>query len=152
MIAIDPMAPDDLEAVVAIEAVSFPIPWSSGMFVAEMRHDFSRCRVLREDGRVAGYIVFWLTVDEVQLHQVAVAPDARGRGLGRRLMETMLDEGRRHGAGSAVLEVRVGNAAAIALYERLGFARAGVRRAYYRDNDEDALVMVCALEGEGVAS
>jgi ribosomal-protein-alanine N-acetyltransferase len=147
MIAIVPMTPADLEAVVAIEALSFPIPWTTDMFVAEMRHDFSRCRVLRDDGRVLGYIVFWLTVDEVQLHQVAVHPDARGRRLGRRLMEAMLGEGRDHGAGSAILEVRVGNAAAIALYERLGFARAGVRRAYYRDNDEDALVMVCALGG-----
>jgi ribosomal-protein-alanine N-acetyltransferase len=151
MTSIDPMTPDDLDAVVAIEAVSFPIPWTMDMFVAEMRHDFSRCRVLREGGRIVGYIVFWLTVDEVQLHQVAIAPGERGRGLGRILMEGMLDEGRRHGAGSAILEVRVGNAPAIALYERLGFTRAGLRRAYYRDNDEDALVMVCALTRGAVA-
>jgi ribosomal-protein-alanine N-acetyltransferase len=155
MVRIEPMTPAHLPAVVAIEAVSFPLPWTGEMFAAEMKHAFSRCSVAVDDAGqggeavVRGYIVYWLTADEVQLHDVAVAPAHRGRGIARQLMESMLAEGRRHQAARAFLEVRVGNASAIALYERLGFARIGKRRAYYRDNDEDALVMALDLQPAG---
>jgi len=117
------------------------------MFAAETRHAFSRCLVIREaaNGAVMGYIVFWLTGDEVQLHDVAVAPGARGRGLGDALITRMLTDGAAAAATRAFLEVRVGNAPAIGLYRRAGFEVVGKRRAYYQDNDEDALVMAADI-------
>lgn len=151
MFTIEAMDADHIDAVVAIEKVSFPLPWTSDMFAAELKHAFSFCRIIREGqgGPVRGYIVYWVTADEVQLHDIAVDPAHRGRGFAGVLMESMLAEGVACGAGRAFLEVRVGNAPAIALYERFGFTEIGRRRRYYRDNDEDALVMACELQAAG---
>lgn len=147
MTTLTPMTLNDLAEVVAIENVSFPVPWTMDMFAAELKQVFSRCLVIRDGatGPVTGYAVYWLTGDEVQLHNIAVAPSARGRRLGEVLVRHMLNEGAAADAIGAFLEVRVSNAAAIKLYERQGFTVVGQRRAYYHDNDEDALVMAASM-------
>jgi ribosomal-protein-alanine N-acetyltransferase len=139
--AVAQMTADDLPAVLAIEGASFPVPWSEAMFRAELARDFACCRVIRDAGVMLAYAVFWVTTDEVNLHIIATAPEHRGRGLGRALMAAMHTEAASRGAVSALLEVRVGNAAAIALYAAFGYVVIGRRRAYYQDNGEDALVM-----------
>ena len=143
------MQVEDLPAVLAIEAQSFPVPWTEQMFRAELARDFACCRVIREGGLTVAYAVFWITTDELNLHILAVAPAERGRGLGRALMDAMHVEAATRGAATALLEVRVGNASAVGLYEACGYAVIGRRRGYYQDNGEDALVMSRPLPSPG---
>jgi len=129
----------DLPRVLAIERRSFPAPWSLAMFVLELSKPsgISLAAVTR-DG-LAGYLVCSRYADVWHLMNVAVDPDRRREGVAIRLIETLLDV-----TGSEdrfTLEVRVSNHGAIAMYESLGFRRAGRRRRYYHDNHEDAIIM-----------
>lgn len=144
---IEPMRASDLDEVLAIEAVSFPEPWPRAVFERELGDEAagegSVARIWRapDDGRVRGTIVYRFGVDEVELHQVAVAPESRGQGIGRALVEHFLADAIARGTFRALLEVRAGNVAARALYAALGFVHLATRRGYYRDNGEDALVL-----------
>jgi len=93
------------------------------------------------DSRVLGYIIFWKVQDDVQINNIAVHPDARGRGLGEAMMRFALDTVRAMGAAFVSLEVRITNAAARRLYDKLGFEVFGIRKGYYSNPDEDAVVM-----------
>ncbi len=129
----------DLPQVIAIERRAFPTPWSLAMFVLELSKSSGVCLAATVDGRVAGYLVCSRYADVWHVMNVAVDPDHRRRGLGRALLEHLLGE---VGEDAALtLEVRRTNASAMRLYERLGFRAAGIRRRYYQDNGEDALVM-----------
>ena len=149
---VSPMTEQDLPAVLAIEAASFPVPWTEVMFRAEFGRDFAFCRVIRDGAIAVAYAIFWVTTDELNLHILAVDPAQRGRGLGVALMDAMHAEAIRHGARRALLEVRVSNASAIALYARCGYASIGRRRGYYQNDGEDALVMARDLLGPGAPS
>jgi ribosomal-protein-alanine N-acetyltransferase len=138
---VSPMTDGDLPAVLAIEAVSFPVPWTEAMFRAEFGREFAFCRVIRDAATAVAYAVFWITTDELNLHILAVDPAQRGRGLGVALMDAMHAEAAQRGARRALLEVRVSNTPAIALYARCGYAVIGRRRGYYQNDGEDALVM-----------
>jgi ribosomal-protein-alanine N-acetyltransferase len=145
-IEIVPLTRDNLADVVRIEARSFSHPWSREIFDRELKNRWSSGFVALlpgADGRpwAAGYLVAWLVVGEVHILNVAVDPDARRQGLGRALMIHVLTTFAARGATKATLEVRRSNLGAQALYESLGFVRAGVRRGYYSDNGEDAFVM-----------
>ncbi len=138
------MRRDDLEAVLAIERASFPLPWSREAFLREMCEiDNSHLVVVEEEGGDAplAYACWWEVVDECHVTNFAVAPAHRRRGVGEFLLESILEDARRLGVVRATLEVRMGNAAAIALYEKWGFTAAAMRPRYYPDNREDALVM-----------
>lgn len=142
--AIAPLAsPADLDAVLAIEHASFTNPWTREMYLAELdNRGVSYCFVVRNgDGAVIGFCSFWRVLDELHINNLAVAPEQRSRGAGTALLQHVLDEGRRLGARRATLEVRRSNEPARRLYERLGFTVAGVRRAYYTNPVEDALVL-----------
>ncbi len=129
----------DLPQVIAIERRAFPTPWSLAMFVLELSKSSGVCLAATVGGRVVGYVVCSRYADVWHVMNVAVDPDQRRRGLGRALLEHLLGE---VGEGAALtLEVRRTNASAMRLYERLGFRAAGIRRRYYQDNGEDALVM-----------
>ncbi len=149
----------DLAEVVAIEAASFPRPWSADAFRAELARPFAHCLVLREPasgasgsvGAIVANLVFWVLAGEAQLLNVAVRPDRRGQGLGRQLVAQVVTTAETAGARLVTLEVRRSNAAAVALYAALGFAVVAVRARYYQDNDEDALVMERALVPPEVA-
>ena len=133
----------DLDAVLQIEQASFLNPWTREMYLAELENrGISYCYIVRDPSqRVVGFCSFWRVLDELHINNLAVAPDCRGAGAGTTLLREVLHEGARLGARRATLEVRRSNEAARRLYERLGFAVAGVRRAYYTSPVEDALVL-----------
>ncbi len=135
----------DLDDILELDRLSFATPWTRAMYEQELRNtELSRICVLRSPaGRLDGYCSFWLIFDEVHLNNVAIRPDRRGRGLGAALVRHVLHEGGLLGARKATLEVRRSNAAARRLYARLGFQEAGVRRNYYTEPVEDALVLWC---------
>ncbi len=142
---------ENLSDVVRIEARSFSQPWSREIFVRELKNRWSTGFVAYlpgADGRrwAAGYVVAWLVVGEVHILNLAVDPSARRRGVGRALMIHVLRTFAGKGATKATLEVRRSNVGAQALYESLGFVRAGVRKGYYSDDGEDAFVMWADME------
>ena len=130
----------DLPAVVAIERRAFPAPWSLAMFVLELSKPGGICLVATEDDEIAGYVICSRHDVVWHLMDIAVAPERRRAGIGSALVQALLD----HLPGpheQVTLEVRPSNDAAIRLYEGFGFKAAGVRRRYYQDNGEDALIM-----------
>ncbi len=143
------MRPEDLDAVLRIEAETFPIPWSRSSFESEIRAEGrqARCRVLVAAGVIAAYLVAWFIVDEVHLANIAVSKEHRGRGFGRSLVSWLIREAKDASMAFVILEVRVTNVRAIKLYESFGFRSVSVRPGYYRDRDktEDARVMLLAL-------
>jgi ribosomal-protein-alanine N-acetyltransferase len=141
----------DLEEVLAIERASFSMPWSRGAFLYELEQNrVARCYVVREEGRLIGYICLWEVADEVHITNVAVHPELRRRGVGRSLLSAVLDDARQRKLRLVVLEVRPSNAEALGLYESFGFRVVGRRRGYYYDTGEDALVMEASLvAGDG---
>jgi ribosomal-protein-alanine N-acetyltransferase len=152
---IEPMRLRDLDEVLAIERASFPHPWSRHAFAYELTDNrVAHLWVIRagEPAGVAaaapivGYLCLWLIADEVHVTNVAVHPDHRGRGVARHLLGTLLETYRQQGASRAALEVRPSNDSAVRLYERFGFRRVGLRKGYYFDSGEDALLMEARLE------
>ena len=147
------MRVEDVDQVVAIERLSFPLPWPRESFIREIREiDNSRLLVVTEEqdrqgsseasvGNVMGYACWWEVVDECHITNFAVAPAHRRRGVADVLLGRVLEDAKGRGLLRATLEVRLGNAAAIALYEKWGFTAAAMRPRYYPDNREDALVM-----------
>jgi len=140
------MAVDDLPAVLEIDRLSFALPWPERSFRFELTENDAAHLLVAEApwaGRVrlAGYLGYWLLIDEMHISTLAVHPDLRGQGVGERLLLAGLEQARRQGADLATLEVRPSNSAALGLYRKLGFELVGRRRAYYRDNNEDALLL-----------
>lgn len=136
------MTVDDLDAVMEIEHSSFSIPWSREAFYNEIEQNHLSTYLVVEDGeRVAGYCGVWLVVDEAHITNVAVLPDYRGQGLGEALMQRIMKIAKEVGARVMTLEVRLSNKAAQGLYRKMGFQDGGIRKRYYSDNQEDALVM-----------
>lgn len=134
--------PKDAEAIARLEKLCFSEPWSYDSIYHELAAN-RRAFYLAADlcGRLVGYAGLWLIGDEGHITNVAVDPQERGRGIGDLLVGALIEDSRRLGAVSHTLEVRTGNAAAISLYEKHGFAAAGVRPGYYEDNGEDAIIM-----------
>jgi ribosomal-protein-alanine N-acetyltransferase len=130
----------DLPQVVAIERRSFPTPWSLAMFVLELSKASSVCLAAREEGRLVGYLICSRYDTVWHVMNVAVDPAQRRHGVASALLERLWQ---RIGDADAqyTLEVRPSNAAALALYDRHGFKSAGLRRRYYQDNGEDAVIM-----------
>jgi ribosomal-protein-alanine N-acetyltransferase len=148
------MRVEDLDAVLAIERASFTNPWSRQAFLYELRDNrVARLWVARTAAGgppavITGYLCLWFIADELHVTNFAVHPAARQRGIGRQLLATLLEHYRRHGATRAALEVRVGNETARRLYEELGFREVGLRKGYYFDTGEDALVMEAGPLGQ----
>ncbi len=136
------MAAGDLDGVMAIEEVSFPTPWSRGMFSEDLARPFSRPIVAEgPSGEILGYAVCWNVAGESHLLNIAVHPGSRGRGVGRALVRECIRRGARAGSDRIHLEVRVGNEEAQRLYRKCGFGFAGIRKKYYTDTGEDALLL-----------
>jgi ribosomal-protein-alanine N-acetyltransferase len=146
-LSISPMRADDLDEVVAIERASFGMPWSRGAFLYEIQQNrVARCWVLRDDDRITAYLCLWEIGDELHVTNIAVHPTHRRRGLARRLLGAILEDGRTRHLRAVTLEVRPTNDEARALYESFGFRVVGRRRGYYYDTGEDALVMESDLQ------
>jgi len=159
------MRPEDVPAVVRIDHLSLPLPWSERAYRRELENDHTRAWVAEvtveselvypppagESGpdlvvppgepAVAGFLILWMVIDEAHIATVAVHPGMRRQGLARRLLGHALRAAREEGAVQAMLEVRAGNRAGQALYAQHGFETVGRRPRYYLDNHEDALLM-----------
>lgn len=138
---LEPLAEHHLAAILETEKAVNGSPWSEKSFRNEIDHPHGIFRVAIEGGEVVGYGGLWLVIDEAHVTNVAVAPAHQRKGIGRRLMVELLRAAREAGMVCATLEVRAGNGPALSLYENLGFVRTALRRGYYPDNKEDAVVM-----------
>jgi ribosomal-protein-alanine N-acetyltransferase len=133
----------DLTAVFGIAEQCFPVPWPLEELQKELSRPFSALRVLRPapGTAIVAFLNFWRIDSELQIMNVAVAPEERRRGYASLLLEDLMLLGGQQRASAIVLEVRRTNMPAIRLYERHGYQRIGVRPRYYSDNGEDAIVM-----------
>ncbi|TAK02492.1 MAG: ribosomal-protein-alanine N-acetyltransferase [Candidatus Manganitrophaceae bacterium] len=150
-IAFDRMTPADVERVLAIEQAAYTSPWTRRMFESELwENPFSFAYVAREEEqrRIVGYVLFWMVYDELHLMNVAVDPAWRKRGIGEELVRFAINTGVGRGIRMATLEVRTSNLTAQSLYRKLGFHQVGVRRSYYREPREDALLLQCEFDGK----
>ena len=148
-----PMLPEDIPTVIEIDRFSFPNPWPENTYWYELRKNpASHLLVIqsRETAQVVGVAGYWLVIDEAHISTFAVHPDWRSRGVGKVLLAAMLRQAAGLGATSALLEVRAGNAAAQSLYRGFGFQVVGIRKGYYKNNGEDAVLMTAdRLNGSG---
>ena len=138
---IRPMVEGDLEEVMAIERSTYTLPWTEDHFRSELLNSCSRTFVACSPGRLWGYLVCQIICDEVHLLNLTVHPDFRRCGMARRLIESLIQFCRRHGARRIDLEVRRSNHPALRMYRTFGFRERAVRKGYYPDNREDGIIM-----------
>ena len=141
-IVIEEMRLEDIPAVQLVENVSFPLPWPANAF----RHELTGNKnahyiVAREGEHIVGYAGLWLSLDEAHITTFAVLPEHRRRRIGERMLVSLFERAEKLGAEWLTLEVRASNLPAQRLYEKYGFRPAGIRRRYYSDNNEDAIIM-----------
>jgi len=141
-----PMIVEDLEQVVEIEKASMPSPWSKELFEEELKRDRARYFVGEIDGQVAGYMGYWEAPQEAHIINLAISPQFRQKGLGFQMLEYCLRFAYNQGARLATLEVLESNGAAQRLYEKMNFRTVAIRKKYYSDNQENAVVMLKDLE------
>lgn len=142
MVTFEEMLVEHLDQVEEIEKVSFPTPWTRSSFTDELlRNDFAHYIVAVHEGAVIGYGGMWHILDEAHITNVAVRPDCRGKNIGKALMLEIIRQAVTMGVNSMTLEVRPSNKAARRLYHVLGFEERGVRKRYYSDTNEDAIIM-----------
>jgi ribosomal-protein-alanine N-acetyltransferase len=136
------MTEADIPAVTALDQMSFTLPWPERSFRFEiMDNPASRCWVAEMNGQIVGMIVAWLFVDEAHIANLATHPDFRRQGIARELLKHTLRYTYDEGAVSSFLEVRESNLAAQEIYRKFGYVNTGRRKRYYKDNDEDAILM-----------
>ena len=141
-----PMTASDLDAIMAIERVNFPFPWTEGNFKDSMNSGYI-CLVMEQGKQLMGYAVLMMVLDEAHLLNISVAKSYQGRGWGRYLLIQMMETGREKGGLNMFLEVRPSNHSALGLYESMGFNEMGIRPGYYpaHNGREDAVLMGMAL-------
>ncbi len=141
-----PMTASDLDAIMAIERVNFPFPWTEGNFKDSMNSGYM-CLVMEQGKQLIGYAVLMMVLDEAHLLNISVAQSHQGQGWGRYLLVQMMEMGREKGGLNMFLEVRPSNHSALGLYESMGFNEMGIRPGYYpaHNGREDAVLMGMAL-------
>lgn len=132
---------EDIEFITEIEKLSFPTPWSHELIREEILFPLSLNLVATINDFVVGYVLSWLIPPEVHILNLAIEPKYRNKGVGRRIMESLFDEALKKGATKFTLEVRNENVNAITFYQRFGFVVKGIRKGYYQDTGEDAIIM-----------
>jgi len=133
----------DIDKVLTVEEQSFTVPWSRAGFVGEMRNELAYYLVMIDEDKIIGYAGMWIIVDEAHVTNVAILPKYRGKQLGEKLMSALIEHAKARGALSMTLEVRESNTVAQGLYSKFGFISRGIRRNYYSETHEDALIMWC---------
>lgn len=137
---------EDIDQILKIEELSFATPWTRQSFENELKlNQFAVYLVLEKEGQILGYCGMWLIVDEAHITNIAVLPEFRGQKLGEAILRMIMEVAKKKGAKTMTLEVRVSNTVAQSLYRKLGFMNGGIRKNYYTDNYEDALVMWVTL-------
>jgi ribosomal-protein-alanine N-acetyltransferase len=142
-VLVDPMTLDDLPRVREIEQDAFTSPWPRDAYRAEVEENQAACYLVARDDedRVVGFAGMWVIFDEAHITTIAVDRRRRGQRIGERLLLALIDRALRRGARWMTLEVRPSNAVALVLYRKFGFRDVALRKRYYSDNGEDALVM-----------
>lgn len=136
------MKVSDIDDVYQVEKSAFSMPWSKENFKSEMKNRLARYIVAEDETqKIVGYIGFWYIIDEAHITNVAVHKDYQGKKIGRGLMEAFIDKCEEDKMYSMTLEVRLSNKIAQNLYKEYGFLPGGIRKEYYSDNKEDALIM-----------
>lgn len=130
-----------IEGILNVSMLSFPITWSRESFENELTNRYARYVVAVNDNLVVGFGGMWIIIDEAHITNIAVHPEFRGCGIGSQLMESLLSICKIESVTGMTLEVRSSNVRAQNLYKKYGFAQEGVRKAYYEDNKEDAIIM-----------
>lgn len=138
---IDDMNADDIDELVVLEKTAFAAPWSVNMFKNELNNKFGHYWVIRYEGKVTSYGGFWLVCDECHITNIAVHEDYRQMGQGKAILKHLIEMAKLFGAHDITLEVRPSNEVAQNLYKNYGFLQEGVRKHYYEDNGEDAIIM-----------
>jgi ribosomal-protein-alanine N-acetyltransferase len=139
------MTTADLDEVMVIERTSYPFPWSAVFFRQELQVACARSILAEAEGKIVGYVLYWLLPGAIDIHNLAVHVDYRRRGIARILLKQVVSEARRQSIIRVMLEVRRSNLPAQRLYEGMGFSATGIRKGYYSDNGEDALAMTLEL-------
>lgn len=142
MADIRPMKPEDTQKVSLLEAEIFSMPWSRQAFSDSLNRSDTLFLTALDQDNIVGYIGMYVSLDESEITNVAVAPGARRRGIGTLLLEEIKKQALLRSVRRIVLEVRISNADAIRLYEKSGFVRAGIRKGFYEMPKEDAYIMI----------
>jgi len=141
-VAFRQMKEEDLNKIMVIEKSSFATPWTYDAFFNELySNQFAHYVVAEVEDEIIGYCGLWVIIDEGHITNIAILPEYRGKGLGEQLLRAVMETAKGLGAETLTLEVRVSNNVAKGLYRKLGFQDGGIRKSYYTDNFEDALVM-----------
>ena len=135
------MKEKDIDEISELERLSFKTPWSRKSFEEELENKVARYIVAEAAGKVIGYCGVWIIVDEGHITNVAVHPDYRGQGIGKMLVEHLIALCKDEEVYKLTLEVNTNNTVAQGLYQSFGFESQGVRKGYYTDTNEDAMIM-----------
>ncbi|GGF28367.1 putative ribosomal-protein-alanine acetyltransferase [Halobacillus andaensis] len=148
MVQVREMREDDLAQVMVVEHATFAVPWTEETFRKEVNGEnpYAHYYVIEDQGEVFGYCGVWLIIDEAHVTNIAIHPDHRGKKYGEQLFRYSFEQVIEMGAIQLSLEVRVSNTAAQHLYRKFGLVPGGIRKNYYTDNGEDALVMWVGLK------
>jgi ribosomal-protein-alanine acetyltransferase len=138
---IDFMKEEDIDEVLDISSLSFAISWSKDSYIQELTNPIAKYLVAKIDNKVVAFVGTWIILDEGHITNIAVHPNYRKQGIASELLAKFLDYCRNQGCKAFTLEVRSGNKAAQALYKKHNFKEDGVRKGYYEDNKEDAIIM-----------
>ncbi|MDF2503503.1 MULTISPECIES: ribosomal protein S18-alanine N-acetyltransferase [Clostridium] len=136
-----PFEEEYIDAILSIEELSFKDPWSRDSMERELNNSFARYLVVKYNDKVIGYGGMWLILDEGHITNIAVAPKYRCMGAGNVILKSLIDICEKEQINSLTLEVRMTNTIAQKLYNKFGFVSEGIRKNYYADNNEDALIM-----------
>lgn len=141
MIEFSRMNREDIERVIHIEKCCFAIPWTKFMFLEELENRLAHYTVVKYFGLIVGYAGMWFVCDEAHITNIAIDPKYQRKGLGQNLLSFIIDMAQNKGILKMTLEVRCSNLVAIGLYTQFHFVKCGIRKNYYEDNHEDALIM-----------
>ncbi|MCG8482397.1 MAG: ribosomal protein S18-alanine N-acetyltransferase [Clostridia bacterium] len=141
-IIIRDMVVEDIKDILIIENLCFPMPWSEAAFLNEMLNNaISKYLVVQHENRVIGYAGVWRILDEGHITNIATHPGFQRNGIARELLKALIQVLEEENITKITLEVRASNEPAINLYQQFGFTQAGIRKGYYEDNKEDAVIM-----------
>ena len=140
-IIISLMNEEDIDAVLDISSLSFSVSWSKSSYMQELTNPVANYLVAKIDNKVVGFVGTWIVLDESHITNIAVHPNYRNQNIASKLLEELLNHCKNKGCVAYTLEVRSGNKAALSLYEKYGFKQDGIRKGYYQNNNEDAIIM-----------
>ena len=135
------MKEEDIDAILDISSLSFSVCWSKDSYIQELTNPIARYLVAKIDNKVIGFVGTWIVLDESHITNIAVHPNYRKQGIASKLLEKFLTYCKSQGCVAYTLEVRSSNKGAKALYEKYNFKQDGIRKGYYEDNKEDAIIM-----------